>query len=66
MHRVIYHSDYQTAARTGGDGFAVLELLSGYFESVAAGTRVVVHPLSFVPGHVFNLNLVVVGHHPER
>ena len=65
MHRIIYHSDDETAARTCGDVFVVRELATGNLEAVPAWTGVVVHPLFLVPSHVLNFDLVVVCTHGD-
>ena len=62
-HWVVNDTDYEAAAWTCCDVFAVRELLARYFKAVAARTRVVEHPFPFVPSHVLNFDLVVVGTH---
>lgn len=64
-HRVVDNSDDKATARTSSDVLIVLQLLSRDLEAVSAGTGIVENLLLFIPGHVFNLDFVVVCTHAE-
>jgi hypothetical protein len=58
-----YDTDDEAAAGTCRNVLAVRKLAPGDFESVAAGTWVVVYTFGLIPGHVLDLDFVVVGSH---
>jgi hypothetical protein len=62
-HWIVNDANYEATARTCRDVFVIRKLFARNLEAVAARTRVVEHSLLFVPGHVLNFDLVVIGTH---
>ena len=62
-YRIIDDTDYKTATGTCRDVLVVGELLAGYFETVSTWTWIVEDTFFFVPGHVLDFDLVVIGTH---
>ena len=62
-HWIEDHTDNQAAARASRDVLVVRQLPARDLKAVAAWARVVEDALRGVPGHVLDLDLVVVGAH---
>ena len=62
-HWVVNNTNYEAAAWTCRDILTVCELFARNLEAIAARTWVVEHSLRFVPSHVLNFDLVVIGTH---